>query len=175
VRPLLFYATALVIVLCDQLSKWVVVSRLSLTGSRPVIGDFLHITYTENTGGAFSILQARNSVFVIIAIIAIGSLAFAYYRSTRRDLLVNAALALAMGGAVGNLIDRVRLQHVVDFFDLQFHGRNIWPIFNVADSAITVGIVLLAWHFVFKKEPAKDERHKAEELPTSQTPEHLNT
>ena len=172
-RPLLFYATAAVIVLCDQLSKWMVLSRLHFT-ERPALGGFLWINYTENTGGAFSILKANNGVFVVIAIIAVGALIYAYQRSSRKELLVNAALALAMGGAIGNLIDRLHLQHVIDFFDLRYNGKNIWPIFNVADSAITVGIILLAWHFVFKREPTQTATIQSEDRSPGQAMEQIN-
>src|SRR5207249_4139993 len=104
--------------------------------------------------------KAQNGVFIMIAVLAVGALLFAYNRSARRDLLVNAAIALALGGAIGNLIDRVRLHHVVDFFDINYKfpliGR--WPVFNVADSAITVGILLLAWHFLVRREPEEHGR-----------------
>ena len=148
-RPLLFYTTAVFIVVCDQVSKWAVVSRLPYGAREPVLGKFLYLTHTHNTGGAFSLLQAHNYWFVLIAGIAVFALAYAFHRSARRDLWVSAALALALGGAIGNLIDRVRFGYVVDFFDVQF-----WPVFNVADSAISVGIVILTFTFLFKREPA---------------------
>lgn len=175
VRPFLFYLTAALIVACDQISKWAVLTKLSQISARPVIGSFLWINYTENTGGAFSILRTNNNVFIVIAIIAGGALIYAYHRSSRADLLVSGALALALGGAVGNLIDRIRLHHVIDFFDLRYHGNNIWPIFNVADSAITVGIILLAWNFIIRREPAAKEERVPEEMAASPTAEQIST
>jgi signal peptidase II len=150
VRPLLFYSLAGVLVLCDQVSKWAILQSLPYTVSIKTPIPYLYLTHTRNTGGAFSLLQAKNHWFIVIAGVAMIALAFAYHRSARRDLWVSAALSLALGGAVGNLIDRVRFGYVVDFFDIR-----VWPVFNVADSAITVGILILAWTFLFKREPAE--------------------
>jgi len=149
VRPLLFYLIAITIVACDQVSKHVVMQHLPLHVRTPVLGSFLSLTHTQNTGGAFSLFKAHNAVFVAISVVALVALIGAYHRFQRHDLWVSAGLALALGGAIGNLIDRARFGYVVDFFDLGW-----WPIFNVADSAITVGIVLLAFLFLFRKESA---------------------
>lgn len=155
-KPIRFYLIALIIVVADQITKWFVVHRLPPNGV-PVIGSFLKLTYITNTGGAFSLFQTGNRTFIVIAVIAATALIYAYHRYQRINALVGGALALALGGAIGNLIDRISFGHVIDFFDIQAGtGHNIYPIFNVADSAITVGIVLLAWHFLFSKEPAKD-------------------
>jgi signal peptidase II len=147
VKPFRFYLIVLLIVVCDQVSKWAVTAQIPFGGSRPILGHWLLLTPTRNTGGAFSLFQARNSVFMLVAVVAIAALLYAYHRFQRRELLVSAALSLALGGAVGNLIDRLRFGYVVDFFDVR-----VWPIFNVADSAITIGILLLAWHFLFHKQ-----------------------
>ena len=149
-RPFLFYAIAGMIVLCDQVSKWAIVKTYPYGASERTPIPFLYLTHTRNTGGAFSLLQARNHWFIVIAAVAMIALAYAYHRSARRDLWVSAALGLALGGAIGNLIDRVRYGYVVDFFDVK-----VWPVFNVADSAITFGILILAWTFLFKREPAE--------------------
>lgn len=155
-KSITFYMIALVIVVCDQVSKWAVTQTMTLNESRPVLGRFLSLTYTLNSGGAFSLFQARNSVFIAVASMALVVLLFAYHRYQRRDLYVSAALALALGGAVGNLIDRVRFKGVIDFFDVHF-----WPIFNVADSAITCGILILAWHFLFGHKLKREEAASA--------------
>ena len=177
-RPFLFYAVAAVIVLCDQVSKWAIVQTYPYGASEKTPIPFLYLTHTRNTGGAFSLLQARNHWFIIIAAVAMIALAFAYHRSARKDLWVSAALALALGGAIGNLIDRVRYGYVVDFFDVK-----VWPVFNVADSAITVGILILAWTFLFKREPAESgvqdqsavgsQSADAPNDPTTQPPDEL--
>ncbi len=156
-KPVRFYLLALVIIVIDQLTKWSIQDRLPLNNiPTPALGRFLYLTYTRNTGGAFSLFQAGNTMFIIVAGLAIIALIYAYHKMKQTDLLVTAALSLALGGAVGNLFDRVRFGYVVDFFDIQAGtGHSIWPIFNVADSAITVGIVLLASHFLFVNSPEK--------------------
>ncbi len=152
-KPIRFYLIVFVILLCDQVSKWSIMRSLPLGVRRAVLGRFLFLTYTQNTGGAFSLFQAGNGIFIVVALIAIVALIYAYHNFQRRDLLVSTALALALGGAVGNLIDRIRFGYVVDFFDIR-----VWPIFNVADSAISVGIVMLAVYFIFKRDaPEKAE------------------
>lgn len=157
-KPVRFYLLAFVILVCDQLSKWQVIRSLPYQESRPAIGRFLELTHTHNTGGAFSLFQAGNTVFIVVASLAIVALVYAFQRMKRPDLLVSTALSLALGGALGNLIDRIRFGYVIDFFDIQGGtGHTLWPIFNVADSAITVGIVLLAWHFLFSRAPAAEE------------------
>ena len=155
-RPFLFYATAAFIVICDQVSKWAIVQTYPYGASEKTVIPFLYLTHTRNTGGAFSLLQAKNHWFIVIAGIAMVALAYAYHRSARRDLWVSAALALALGGAIGNLIDRVRFGYVIDFFDVK-----VWTVFNVADSAITFGILILASTFLFKKEPKAESALEA--------------
>ena len=150
-RPILFYLISIVIVIADQVTKWAVIQSLPLNARQPVIGNFLALTHTRNTGGEFSLFPAGNSSFVVVAIIALGALIFAYHRFQRSNLLVSSALGLALGGAIGNLIDRIQYGYVVDFFDVAA-GKYHWPVFNIADSAITVGILLLAGHFLFSKE-----------------------
>jgi signal peptidase II len=136
----------------------------------PVIAKVLALTHTHNTGGAFSLFQARNEWFEIVAVVAIVALVFAYHRMKSKSLAVTAALALAFGGAIGNLIDRIRFHEVVDFFDVLVPLPQIgrWPVFNVADSAISIGIVLLAWHFLLSKE---HQRQPATHVEPSPEPE----
>lgn len=153
-RSSLFYMIAVVVVIADQISKWAVMSTVPMGSSLPVLGPLLALTPTYNTGGAFSLLQTRNSVFIVVAVAAIVALSLAFHRYQRGNLAVSAALTLAMGGAVGNVIDRIRFGHVQDFFDI-----HVWPIFNVADSAIVVGIVLLTWNALFGKPAPDPVRH----------------
>ncbi|MCC6728192.1 MAG: signal peptidase II [Chthonomonadales bacterium] len=141
-----FYAVVAAIVCADQVSKWAVMGALTYGESRPIVPGWLSLTPTQNTGGAFSLLQARNGVFIVVALVAAAALGLAYHRFQRRDLWASAGIALALGGALGNLVDRMRLGYVQDFFNIHSAaGRNLWPVFNIADSAISVGILLLAW------------------------------
>src|SRR5687767_9536061 len=121
--------------------------RLERTGVRsvpfPVLGDYFRFTYVENRGAAFGLLQDQTAFFVLVGVLVIGVIAASYRYLPRSGLLLHLALGLQLGGAIGNLIDRVRQGYVVDFVDFGYHS-NWWPVFNVADSAIVVGVALLA-------------------------------
>lgn len=134
------------IVLADQLTKWLIVSRMGLFDSIPVIPGFFNITYIHNTGAAFGLLAGstaswRPYFFIGIALLALGFIAFAFRRFQDRGWFYFFAFGAIAGGAVGNLIDRVRYGSVVDFLDF-YVGRYHWPAFNVADTAIVIGVGL---------------------------------
>ena len=161
-KPIRFYLIALIIVIADQVTKWSVVRALPLGETRPALGKFLVLTHTRNTGGAFSLMQGGNYLFVTVAFLAIVALIYAFHRYQTRNLHMSVALSLALGGAIGNLVDRIRFGYVVDFFDFQGGtGHTLWPIFNVADSAISVGIVLLILRMLFAKEKPADKEELA--------------
>ncbi len=147
IRPSFFYLIALLIFLGDQISKAWVQRFMDWEQTRPVLGDVFALTLTRNPGGAWGVFPRSNPIFSLFAAAAVVALMFAYNRMPRVPLLVGSALALALGGALGNLLDRLRYGFVVDFFDAHV-GRWHWPIFNIADSAITLGIVLLLIHFL---------------------------
>jgi signal peptidase II len=153
-RPAVFLITALMVYIADQVTKHWMASTLVYSGSRPIIGSAFRLTLTQNRGGAWGLMPGENHVFTAFAIIAIFALVLAYHKVGRQDLQVGAAFALAMGGALGNVTDRIRLGYVVDFFDVHIIH---WPIFNLADSAISISIVLLVWHFLHAKEPREDQ------------------
>ena len=146
-RPSTFYVIVALVFVCDQLSKaWVRDQFHNVWGqSRPLIGNAFALTLTQNTGGAWGLLPQGNLIFVGFAAVAVIALLFAYHRMQRIELLVGGAFALALGGALGNLLDRLRFGYVVDFFDARIIH---WPIFNIADSAISLGIMLLLLHFL---------------------------
>ena len=146
-RAATFYLIATLVILTDQLTKWAVMSRLT-PEPHWVLGTLVAITPTHNTRSAFSLFAAPPIAFAGIALVAVVALSVAFFRQTRRDLWVSAALALALGGAVGNGIDRGLLGYVRDFFDLR-----VWPVFNIADSAITVAVLTLAWRVVLRPGP----------------------
>ena len=144
-RPGVFYLIVVIVFLADQISKtWVQRVMIPDADSRPIIGRAFLLTLTHNTGGAWGLLPQGNVVFIVFALLAVVALLFAYHWMRRVDLLVGAAFALALGGALGNLLDRLRYGFVVDFFEARVIH---WPIFNIADSAITAGILLLLLHF----------------------------
>jgi signal peptidase II len=148
-----FWVIALLVVAADQVSKLMVQSMLPLNGrSVPLLPGFLYLTHVENDGVAFGQLSGAGIVLVFAALIAV--VVIVRYRmklleehgSLHPLLLVG--LALPLGGAIGNMIDRIRLGRVVDFFDIK-----VWPVFNVADSGITVGAVCLLVYFLFISQP----------------------
>ena len=128
----------------DRLSK-VFFSHLLLLGeSLPVIRNVIHMTLVHNTGIAFGLFKNQGIVFIIIPLIMIVLLIYNFYHykysSEKLSRLYIVAVSLILAGAVGNLIDRIFYGYVIDFIDLRF-----WPVFNIADSAITIGAFLLLW------------------------------
>ncbi len=144
-RYRLLLIVSAVILLLDQASKLYIDSTFALYESVTVIENFFHISYVRNKGAAFGIL-ASSSVRIpfFIAVSVVASLGILWYLRHLRDeqRLVCFSLSLVFAGAVGNLIDRVRLGEVIDFIDVHWYSHH-WPAFNVADSAITVGVGLL--------------------------------
>ena len=145
------------IVITDQITKAVVLAKMALYQSIIVIPGFFSLTHIHNPGGAFGFLAQQDStvriaVFLVASTVAIG-LIFMFYRQIPRSHPVLASgLALIFGGAIGNLIDRLRFGKVIDFLDF-YIGNMHWPAFNVADSAITVGVAIFLVHLVFRKLP----------------------
>jgi len=114
---------------------------MTLHQSIPLINNFLHLTYIQNTGAGFGILKGSNTILIFISLIIIGAILY-YFNKITKEKSINLPIALILGGAIGNLIDRIFLGHVIDFMDLR-----IWPAFNVADSAITIGAIWLIIYF----------------------------
>jgi signal peptidase II len=154
-----YYAIALFVLIIDQISKWLVVHRMELNESIAVIGEFFYLTSHRNRGAAFGILQDQRYFFIAVTLIVVIGVIWYMQRMIREGKkLLPAALALLLGGAAGNFIDRVRLGEVVDFLHFRFQfswfGRDVdysFAIFNLADSAIVIGVAfilldaLLAW------------------------------
>jgi signal peptidase II len=129
------------IVILDQVSKQWVTARFSLGESLPVMPGLFNLTYVRNTGAAWGILGGMNGLLVALSVVVLVVLVF-FRRGFLTDSLVHRlALSLMIGGIVGNLLDRLRLQYVVDFLDFHW-GIHHFPAFNVADSAICVGVGL---------------------------------
>lgn len=134
------YILSFIVLALDQISKILVLKYLKNIGEFPVIKNFLHFTYVENRGAAFGILQHQKWFFITMTILIVGFIII-YFRKERgypKPMMI--ALSLIVGGAIGNFIDRVVHGFVVDFIDFR-----IWPVFNIADSAIVIGQVLVVY------------------------------
>ena len=137
---------AALVVIIDQLTKLWIMTNLGLHEQQNVISGFFNLVYVTNTGAAFGFLAGSKSwlrqvFFVGVAVVALGVIVYAYGHLKRQGRIFVYALGLIGGGAIGNLIDRLRFGSVVDFLDFYF-GSYHWPAFNAADSAITVGVGL---------------------------------
>ena len=137
----LLQLTALIFLL-DQFTKYLVREFLAFQESFPDEG-FFRLTHTFNTGSAFGLFQDQNFPLILVSFIGISILVLIYRGQRRPSNLLRLSIGLQLGGATGNLVDRLRLGHVTDFVDV-----GAWPIFNVADSSIVVGLVMLAWIFI---------------------------
>ena len=143
----LYLALSLGVVLLDQITKILVDRRLELHESRSIVDGLLSLTYVRNRGAAFGLLSDaglpyQSLLFTLVSLAALTAIGLYAWRLPPAHGLAQGALALVMGGAVGNLIDRARLGHVIDFVDV-YWGVHHWPAFNVADSAISIGVALL--------------------------------
>jgi len=145
------------VIVFDQITKAAILSTLPLYRSVSIVPGFFSLTHLQNPGGAFGFLatqssQVRSVIFLLISSLAVG-LIFYFYRNTPKTYpLLATGFALIFGGALGNLIDRVRYGKVVDFLDF-YIGDVHWPAFNIADSAISVGVAIFLFHIAFRKLP----------------------
>jgi signal peptidase II len=152
----LFVISGLVVIF-DQMTKLLILKNIPLFHSTTVIPGFFNITHILNPGGAFGFMAHQNSsfrnlLFLLASSIAIGFIYYFYKNISKTQPLLASGLALIFGGAIGNLIDRIRFGKVVDFLDF-YIGSYHWPAFNVADSAITIGITVFVFHLLFRKLP----------------------
>ena len=148
----MYYLIALVVVALDQFTKYLVVKNMELGQSIPLIPDVFHLTSHRNMGAAFGILQNQRLLFIIITVAVIIGIIVSLVRVGRRQPALSWALALVLGGAIGNFIDRVSTGKVVDFLDFTLIH---FPIFNVADAAITIGVALLILDLVLDSKRAR--------------------
>ncbi|MBU1726989.1 MAG: signal peptidase II [Candidatus Omnitrophica bacterium] len=138
----------------DQLTKFIAAKNLFYGHSVPVIKGFFHFTLIHNRGAAFGILKNQIPLFIFSSIIA-AVLIFFELRSKKHRRLYEVALSLILAGALGNLIDRLLFGYVIDFLDFR-----VWPVFNIADSAVTVGAILLAWTIIRTKDQRPKTKNK---------------
>ena len=145
------------VVLLDQVTKILVMHYMPLHDSITIIPGFFSLTHVHNPGGAFGFMAQNSSplrhwLFLLAAFFALGMILYFYHQTPRSHPFFGFALALIFGGAIGNLIDRLRFGEVIDFLDV-YVGYLHWPTFNVADSAVTVGVIIFLYHVITKKMP----------------------
>jgi signal peptidase II len=141
-KPMIIIAA--VVVFLDQLTKEIVRRTVANTGTIEVIKDFFQITYAENTGAAFGMFRGQNIAFIFIGFIAIIFIFF-YYRQFKSDLWMRISLGFIMGGALGNLIDRIVFRYVTDFIHIRWWFLELrwWPAFNLADASVVIGATMM--------------------------------
>ena len=167
--PRRFLIITLLAILADQLSKTAVVHLLLPSQSVPVLGDFFRLTFILNPGGVFGTRLGSQNFYTFISILAIGVTLWFFFKTSTKENSFRMGLCLVLGGAVGNLIDRFRFGEVVDFLDFDFFNITLpptevlffrfpgfyldrWPVFNLADSFVLIGMVLVVIYLLFLKE-----------------------
>ncbi|MGA3195881.1 MAG: signal peptidase II [Terriglobales bacterium] len=154
-----FLLISLAVVALDRYTKWLVAHRLTMHNSITVIPGFFRIIHSENPGAAFGLFADSPSpwkvvLLIVFSLIALAIVSMMLWKNSHRLTSTGIGLSLILGGALGNLWDRIMTHHVVDFL-LFYIGRYEWPAFNVADSAIVVGACLLVFEIVFTKSPSQ--------------------
>jgi signal peptidase II len=157
-KYLIVAAIALVVIILDQYTKHLIIRSFALHQSLDVIQNYATIVHTRNRGIAFGIFAAQGSgtqtiLLIITSCLAISFIFYLVSSLKGKQLYATVTLSLILGGAIGNLIDRIRWGEVVDFIDLHWHHYH-WPAFNLADSAISLGLILLILGLITKKFPA---------------------
>jgi len=140
--------TIAILILCvDQLTKFIIHKNLLLNQSFPIIKGVFHLTLIHNRGAAFGILRNQIPLFIFTSVLAISLIYFYLKKDKQKKLsIITLSLSLILGGALGNLVDRIFLGYVVDFLDFR-----VWPVFNLADSAITMGAILFGYSILNSK------------------------
>ena len=158
----LFIFGAIAVIVLDQITKVAITKKLFMYGSHKVIDGFFSLVYVMNPGAAFGFLAGapetfRYLFFISVTVLAILLIIYYILKSKSQDALIVISLTLIFGGAVGNLIDRIRFGAVVDFLDF-YIGAWHWPAFNAADSAISVGAVLMIWEMLVRRKKTSSSR-----------------
>src|SRR5699024_2423909 len=138
----LYYILAIFVIAVDQLTKWVVVKTMELGEKITVIENFFYLTSHRNSGAAWGILQGQMGFFYVVTAIVVVGLIYFMQKYARERKMLAIALSLILGGAIGNFIDRLFRKEVIDFFDFMIF-RYDYPIFNIADSALVVGVIIV--------------------------------
>lgn len=151
-----YYMIALLVIAIDQFTKWLVLKYMELGESITIIEDLLYLTSHRNRGAAWGILQGQMWFFYIITVVVIIGIIFYLKKGADEGLLFKWSLALMLGGAIGNFIDRIFRKEVVDFIHTFPFGYN-FPIFNIADSSLVIGVALLIIHMLLEEKKEKEK------------------
>lgn len=149
--------------LLDQWSKWMIMTRMAEGQSIPLVDSILYLTYVRNPGAAFGMLPNKTAFFIFVTFAVMLGIIWFFRRIPESRVWLKVGLALQMGGAVGNLIDRIRFGHVVDFFDFR-----VWPVFNVADIGIVIGVGILFIELMRRDPTPGDADNSGEKSKTSE-------
>ena len=152
-RLLLVAGVALAVFVADRITKTWVVENIPVGTARPIAGDYIRIVHAQNTGASFGLLPERTTLLSILSVVAVLAIVYYYRRIASSSWIVSATLGMQLGGASGNLLDRVTQGYVVDFVDVGVGDVRFWA-FNVADSSIVVGIVLVTAALWFEERRA---------------------
>ena len=153
---MIYFLIGFAIVFADFLTKILAKNRLQQIGSIPLIRDVFHLTYVENRGAAFGMMQGQTLFFIFVAVVFIAAVVWVLRKYRGKSALLNLAVSFMAAGALGNTIDRIRQGFVVDFFDFTLID---FPVFNIADIFVCIGAGLLAIFFIFFD---KDEKERSE-------------
>ena len=137
-KNIFIFSAAFIVVLLDQLTKFLIKQNFLLNHSIPIIKNIFHLTYITNTGSAFGLFKGLNLFFMLFSIIVIIVIFYYINKIKNNEKYLQFAVGLLLGGTIGNLIDRIAYGSVIDFIDFR-----IWPVFNIADSAVTISVILL--------------------------------
>ncbi|HJN56650.1 MAG: signal peptidase II [Candidatus Woesearchaeota archaeon] len=141
-KYLAVFSIALIAVIIDQIVKFLIRINFELNQTIPILKNIFHLTYINNYGAGFGILQQQKWILIFISLIVIGFILYYLDRIKEKEAFLQVLVGLVLGGTIGNLIDRISFGYVVDFLDFR-----IWPIFNFADSFVTIGIIGLIVYF----------------------------
>ena len=152
---MIFYLLALVMLVFDQIFKYLVHKLMYFGQSIPVYSSFVKLTYVRNTGAAFSLFVGFSSYLIVIGIAVVIAVIYFHHRLSSKNYWMQTALAFVLGGSLGNLLDRIFRSYVIDYIDI-----TVWPVFNFADIMINVGVIMIAMK-LFEKEA--EEIHEINE------------
>lgn len=151
-----YYLIALLVIIIDQSSKWLIVKKMTIGESIEIVKGFLYITSHRNTGAAWGMLAGQMMFFYIITVIVVIIIIYYIHKEARQNLLLGISLSLILGGAIGNFIDRLVKKEVVDFINTYIFSYD-FPVFNIADSALVIGVGILMIHMFTEEKRLKEQ------------------